>query len=220
MRTAQAWIRACHSSTVIKPCLVWVAISISPLMCGTIFSISRAIVNAHGGQLRAASEGTGRGANFTVELKTAVPVIRERPEDAGVSLRGQPAQKCRLLFVEDHKETLAVITSLLERDGHRIFAATGVREALERAEEHECDMVISDIGLPDGTGFMLMAEIKRRYGWPGIAISGFGMNADIKHSKAAGFVKHLVKPVGIATLRQAIQEVAASNNAPAPAAAV
>jgi signal transduction histidine kinase len=174
---------------------------------GLGLSISKAIIDAHDGELRAFSDGPGKGATFTIGLKTTVPAAR-RPENGPATPRACPGKSCRLLYVEDHRETLAAVTELLERDGHRIFGARTVREALLQAEKNECDMVLSDLGLPDGTGFDLMSEIRRRYGWPGIAISGFGMNPDLRESEAAGFVRHLIKPIDIATLRQTIQEVA------------
>jgi CheY-like chemotaxis protein len=107
--------------------------------------------------------------------------------------------------VEDHEPTLAAMTRLLERDGHRVFGATTVAEALTRAATCECDLLISDLDLPDGTGFDVMSEVRLRYGWPGIAVSGYGMEADLRRSADCGFAKHLVKPVDLWQLRDALR---------------
>jgi CheY-like chemotaxis protein len=83
-----------------------------------------------------------------------------------------------------------------------------VRDALRAAEESDgFDLVLSDIGLPDGTGYDLMRELSRRYGLQGIALTGYGMDEDVEKSHAAGFRKHLTKPVNIETLEAALRQV-------------
>jgi signal transduction histidine kinase len=170
---------------------------------GLGLSISKVIVDLHGGELRAASEGRGKGALFTVELNTAaIPKAATIPDGPAPPLPPVPS---RMLIVEDHEPTLAALSRLLEKDGHRVFQARTVNEALAHAAANPCDIVISDLGLPDGTGFELMSEIRRRYGWPGIALSGHGMEADLRMSAESGFTTHLIKPVDPSQLREAIQ---------------
>lgn len=171
---------------------------------GLGLSISRAIVDLHGGELHATSEGPGHGAAFTVSMEAVAAPAQSEPPSAGA-----PASpgSLRLLVVDDHEPTLKVLVRLLERDGHRAHPAASVREALALADAHECDALISDIGLPDGTGFDLMREIKRRKGWPGIALSGYGMDADLRASRDAGFSAHLVKPIELARLREALASI-------------
>lgn len=173
---------------------------------GLGLSISKVIIDLHGGELRAASEGRGKGATFTVELAAVPAPAAAMSSDFVVP----PMISLRVLVVEDHEETLAAMSRLLERDGHRVYRANSVNQAIQQAAANECNLVISDLGLPDGTGFELMEEIHRRYGWPGIALSGYGMAADLRRSAECGFAVHLVKPVDFSQLRAAMQATMAS----------
>ena len=177
---------------------------------GLGLTISKAIVDLHGGVLRAASEGRGCGAMFTVELNAAKAHIgAEAPAPTPLFPRGP----FRLLIVEDHEPTLGTMSRLLQRDGHSVFTAATVQEALAQAEKNACDLIISDLGLPDGSGLDLMREIRNRHGWPGIALSGYGMEEDVRRALESGFGAHLVKPVDVEQLRQAIAMLLASHPA-------
>ncbi len=171
---------------------------------GLGLAISRAIVEAHGGVITAASEGVGRGATFEVDLpcEFGVPVAYVVPASTEQSLARDRALK--ILVVEDHPTTLEMMKKLLEQFGHDVRAATGVEEALAAAAREPFDLVISDLGLPDGSGHELMDTLRRRHGLLGIALSGYGMEHDVERSRAAGFVEHLTKPVEIETLRASI----------------
>ena len=91
--------------------------------------------------------------------------------------------------------------------GHEVATAEGVATALETAESGTFDLLISDLGLPDGSGLDLMRQIKLRYQLKGIALSGFGMDSDLQSTTDAGFDCHLVKPVPIEQLDAAIRQV-------------
>jgi len=84
------------------------------------------------------------------------------------------------------------------------------REARETGEK--IDLLVSDLGLPDGDGRDLMRELQALYGLPGIAVSGFGMEEDVEKSRAAGFATHLTKPVQIEDLRRAISQLLGAVN--------
>lgn len=171
---------------------------------GLGLAISKAIADLHQGELRASSPGPDRGATFTFELDVAASGVRmEAPAVSPAAAR----TALQLLLVEDHLPSLNAMVRLLERDGHRVRTAGTLLEALRAAENHPCDAVISDLGLPDGTGYELMNEIKARKGWPGIALSGFGMDDDVKRSREAGFIAHLTKPVSLARLRAEIEKL-------------
>ena len=106
--------------------------------------------------------------------------------------------------MEDHARTLKALCLLLQRDGHHVIAATNVTDALTAAAVNVFDLVISDLGLPDGTGNELMEKLRETYGLRGIALSGYGMEEDLTRSNAAGFVAHLVKPVTVTDLRNTL----------------
>jgi CheY-like chemotaxis protein len=86
-----------------------------------------------------------------------------------------------------------------------VAATHDVRSAIKAAENNQFDLLISDVALPDGTGLELMTELRAKFNFPGIAISGFGMNDDVEKSLRAGFSEHLVKPVNLENLEAAIE---------------
>ncbi|MBA3650535.1 MAG: response regulator [Chthoniobacterales bacterium] len=173
---------------------------------GLGLAISRAIVELHGGEIRAESDGVGQGATFTVTLATV-----DAPKFVDPAQSTPPAlnRSLRLLVVEDHEATLAVLTRLLTRSGHHLTSATSVRDGLAAAEMEPFDAVISDLGLPDGTGFELMEKLRAAHGLRGIALSGYGMDEDLRRSQAAGFAAHLTKPIDFTQLERALEDLMA-----------
>lgn len=171
--------------------------------------ISRTLVQLHSGVIYASSEGRDRGATFSVELPLYHGVEnapRPRLVDAGsVKEHARATPELRsVLLVEDHQPTCATLTELLSRRGYHVIAASSLLEARAKAEGERFDILISDIGLPDGNGCDLMAELRARQGLAGIALTGYGMIEDMERSRAAGFVTHLTKPVSIAALEKAL----------------
>jgi CheY-like chemotaxis protein len=92
----------------------------------------------------------------------------------------------------------------LEMARHQVRAVQSVGAALVAAEEERFDLVVSDLGLPDGSGLDLMRRLRELYGLTGIAVSGYGTPQDVEHSLSAGFVEHLTKPVYPQKLKEAI----------------
>ncbi|MDB6139581.1 MAG: Histidine kinase, partial [Verrucomicrobiaceae bacterium] len=180
---------------------------------GLGLAISQALVELHNGSLTAASKGLGRGATFTVELPleslTASPPQVSPPTEAAVDLA-----RLRLLVVEDHADTGRVLSSLLRRSGFEVTLTGTVAEGVRLAQTACFDVVVSDLGLPDGTGHDLMSQIRQTAPIPGIAMSGYGMEEDLRKSAEAGFSDHLVKPISVPKLEQAIRRVAAERHAP------
>jgi CheY-like chemotaxis protein len=119
-----------------------------------------------------------------------------------------------ILLVEDHADTAAALAELLATLGHRVSVAGSVGEGLAAAAAstgngNGIDIVVSDLGLPDGNGLDLMRELSARYGLKGIALSGYGMEEDVQRSRAAGFDLHLTKPVKFQALVTAIDQATA-----------
>jgi signal transduction histidine kinase/CheY-like chemotaxis protein len=170
---------------------------------GLGLTISNTLAQAHGASLVAKSEGRGRGATFLLTIKTVG--LKETPaRPAAVSAQTSPSS-FRILLVDDHPDTCAALERLLTLRGHHVDAAHSMRGAIEAAENNQFDLLISDVGLPDGNGMDLLRHLRSKFAIPGIAISGFGMDADIGKSLEAGFSAHLVKPVRLEKLEAAIQ---------------
>lgn len=171
---------------------------------GLGLNIAKTVVELHRGRLTAASEGIGKGAVFTVELTAIAPA--EKPE-APPQSQHREERPLRILLVEDHTDTMRVMTKLLQKWGHQVTPAESVRKAKEMESAQEFDLLISDLGLPDGSGLEIMRQAKEHQGPPGIALSGYGTEEDIRQSREAGFQEHLVKPINFNALLQAIREV-------------
>ncbi len=175
--------------------------------CGGLglgLSLAKSLIEMQEGTLSAASAGQGKGATFTVEFNT-VPAEPPQPPTTETRVR---FKSCCVLLVEDHADTRHVLARLLRSFGCVVTPAGSVREAVELADKEQFDLLVSDIGLPDGSGTEIMKHVKSRYEIKGIALSGFGRDEDLQRSKEAGFEMHLTKPVDFSTLRKVIMEVA------------
>jgi len=175
---------------------------------GLGLAVSKAIVEMHGGTLTAESAGHGKGATFRVELPVG-ELPRETPVVAAEAEAAITAN-LSILLVEDHADTSEALAELLRLLGYRVKVAGSVAAALDLAALNGIDLVISDLGLPDGSGFDLMRELGARHGLRGIALSGYGMEEDVQRSREAGFETHLTKPVNLQTLQEAIRRAAAA----------
>jgi signal transduction histidine kinase/ActR/RegA family two-component response regulator len=169
---------------------------------GLGLAICKGVIDLHGGRISARSAGVGAGTTFTVALATVPPQKVENPTP--VESPASAGAAMRILLVEDHEPTAAVLGRLLRRSGHTVEHAPTLADARRLAGAAEFDLVMSDLGLPDGTGLELMQELRARYALSGIALSGYGMEADLVRSRKAGFVAHLTKPVDIAHLRRTL----------------
>ncbi len=190
--------------------------TISPRVSGLGLglSISRTLVELHGGVISAESAGEGAGATFTVELSAFVEkAIARTPQRA----RQRDTRELKILLVEDHADTAAALAQLLQEEGHRVTVTDSVAAAVEAFQSSRFDLLITDLGLPDGTGHELLSRLRTVAPVAGIVLSGYGMDADVAKSRAIGFAEHLTKPVQLGKLLRAVNEVArADDAAPAP----
>ena len=118
-------------------------------------------------------------------------------------------KRLRILVVEDHSDTLQALSRLLSHFGHEISLADGAQNALNIINSKEFDVVLCDIALPDGSGYDVIAEAKRRRPIKAVAITGFSATEDIERGKKAGFDFHLTKPVDFHELRAVLGQIAA-----------
>ncbi|HEU6448616.1 MAG TPA: ATP-binding protein [Verrucomicrobiae bacterium] len=181
---------------------------------GLGLAISQRLVQLHSGMISAASDGRGKGATFTIEFPLLDDVQQKSCDgDATVVSRMNPklvSSGGKVLLVEDHEPTRLALTHLLQRRHFEVVPAATIAEARAAAEKVKIDFLISDIGLPDGDGYGLMAELQKLHGLKGIALTGYGREDDIARSQNAGFVTHLTKPVHVRALENALETLIAS----------
>lgn len=173
---------------------------------GLGLAISKRVVDLHHGTITAHSDGPGRGATFTVTLNAMETSLLEGPV---LFLESEPPAKSdiHILFVEDHEDTARVLGRILKNAGYFVTHASNLAMARELAAARRFDLLISDVGLPDGSGLDLMKTLHETQGLVGIALSGFGTDEDVSASAAAGFSAHLVKPVDWERLRSEIERL-------------
>ena len=119
----------------------------------------------------------------------------------------QPVKSLRILLVEDHNDTRTTLSRLLTHFGHDISVADCTQSAKDIVDAKEFDVVLSDIGLPDGSGYEVITHAKQKQSLKGVALTGFGMDEDIRRGKEAGFDFHLTKPVDFAELRLVLSQM-------------
>jgi len=115
----------------------------------------------------------------------------------------------RILVVEDHIDTLQALSRLLNYFGYEISTADNARSALDMINSKQFAVVLCDIALPDGNGYDVIVEAKRKGAVKAVAISGFAAGDDIERGKRAGFDFHLAKPVDFHELRSVLSQIAA-----------
>jgi CheY-like chemotaxis protein len=156
----------------------------------------------HKGSVSVSSEGAGRGSTFILRIDTVSPVPKARTAPAAGAIL-EPAR--RILLVEDHSDTRDVLSRLLKSLGCAVTAVASVQKAVEVAERQSFDLLVWDIGLPDGNGMDVMKHMAARHSLQGIALSGYGQDEDLRRSRDAGFLTHLTKPVGLRALEDAFR---------------
>ncbi len=165
--------------------------------------IVKGLVEAHGGTVRVEST-VGHGSVFIFDLG----LTRKTPFPAANPAARRASLPLHILLVEDHADTRTTLQHLLQRRGHRVHTSVDIKQAVAALLQQPFDLVISDIGLPDGTGLDLPKILQASgHPIPGIALSGFGTEDDIRKSLLAGFARHITKPVDMNALDTAMAEI-------------
>jgi PAS domain S-box-containing protein len=179
---------------------------------GLGLAIARHIVELHGGTIQVESPGEGQGATFTLRLPLlSTPAIPEQEKtlpNSGLALQG-----IRVLAVDDEIDNLNLVTFILEEAGASVVAVSSAQEALEHCRQTKPDILLADIGMPEMNGYLLLRYIRSleaEYGdrpISAIALTAYASEADQQQALAAGFQRHLPKPVEPEALLQAILEL-------------
>ena len=171
---------------------------------GLGLAISKRLVSLHQGKIEAESRGRSFGATFKVTLD-ALP----EGSDA-IGLNHRPGTKTskplRILLVEDHQDTRRTLSRLLTHFGHDVVTENNVENAMHIMGSDNIDVVLCDIGLPDGSGYEVAAHARAKGGIRAIALTGFGTEQDVQRSKDAGFDFHLVKPINFQKLQAVLEQ--------------
>jgi two-component system CheB/CheR fusion protein len=181
---------------------------------GIGLSLVKQLVEMHGGQIHANSDGAGRGAKFTVRLPEVV--ISLPAEHADLEIDANCLKGLRVLLVDDSADALDAFRTLLEMEGAKVRAELSGKAAIAAATEARFDLILSDIGMPGMSGYELMAELRKlpqTASVPAIALTGFGRGKDVTEALQAGFDAHIGKPVSLASLLSAIEQCGPGRNA-------
>ena len=173
---------------------------------GLGLAIVQSIVERHGGSVSATSEGPGRGSEFVVRLPAiAGKYAGKTPVEAGPK---KPANRGRVLVVDDNPDALAMLSDALERRGYEIARAHDGPSALAIAARVHPEVALLDIGLPVMDGYELGRRLKAEEGDVKlVAVTGYGRPGDFERSHEAGFAAHLVKPISLDRVQQTIDSL-------------
>ncbi len=178
---------------------------------GLGLALVRSMVNLHGGQVQAHSDGPGRGSCFSVVLPLGVDGAGDdamrREDDAALAAHST----LRIMIVDDNRDAAESLGIVLSAVGHRVQVEDSSTAALRRVQKDSFDVCLLDIGLPDMDGYRLVRELRAAplvAGAAMIALSGYGQPQDMAASKRAGFTRHLVKPVDVGQLLGVLDELA------------
>lgn len=175
---------------------------------GLGLAICKALMDAHGGTIRVTSDGPGTGTCFTVGLDVLeVDLSAAVPPEPAVESAPASGDSLTLMLVEDHEESAFLLSHLMEMNGYKVHVAGTVEEAVRVFQSRKIDGIVSDIGLPDGTGLDMLRRVREIRKVPSIALSGFGMEHDQLRSQQAGFDLHITKPVDWPRLQAAIESL-------------
>ncbi|HLL23423.1 MAG TPA: ATP-binding protein [Kofleriaceae bacterium] len=174
---------------------------------GLGLAIVRSLVAKHGGTVRCTSNGRGRGSTFIVELPLGCATTVLAPVAVSSPSR-PPADRAKLLLVDDNTDAAELLAEVLTSHGHEVYVASSGPEALMGVSSFKPDAALLDIGLPVMDGFELAKELRSRLPLLKlIAITGYGQANDRERTRAAGFHAHLVKPVSIANVTRTISDL-------------
>ena len=163
---------------------------------------------------RAQSKGPGCGSTFTISFPQAYPPKRTpAPAIASAAQPERNSSSLRVLLIEDHEDTARVLEKVLQQMGHEVETCSTVSIACQKLRERKFDVILSDIGLPDGSGIDFIKAAREICQTPAVALTGYGMAEDIERCLQAGFEEHLTKPIDIDRLQKTLSKILANRAA-------
>jgi CheY-like chemotaxis protein len=182
---------------------------------GLGLTIVRHVMELHGGSVHADSAGRGHGAVFTLRLPCAQTARAEgraprRASTVGPEAESQPLRDLRVLFVDDNEDARTFVRAALETAGARVQVAESAQHGLELFDSATFDIVLSDIGMPDIDGYDFMGRLRSRGRGarvPAIALTAYAGSDDAHRVLAAGFQRHVAKPIDPEELVAAVRSV-------------
>jgi CheY-like chemotaxis protein/two-component sensor histidine kinase len=173
---------------------------------GLGLALVKSLVELHDGTVEAHSEGQDRGAEFIIRLP-----VTARPVAAAESIRAGTTATLSVLLIEDNEESAELLREVLRLSGHTVWIASRGRQGIEMAQKLQPDLVLCDLGLPDGmTGFDVARELRSHSDSRNlklVALSGYGRPEDKDRSLEAGFDAHMTKPVDVRTIGRVVSEL-------------
>lgn len=179
---------------------------------GIGLALVKQLAELHGGRVSAESEGSGKGAKFSVWLPlrtlpaSAAPAATHKPDDV--------LKHKLILVVDDSRETTDMLSRLLQMEGAFVQTARSGQEALQLAADNTFDLVISDISMPEMDGYQLLRQLRELPSMehvPALALTGFGRISDVRRAQEEGFAEHLTKPLDIDKLLTAVKRLTKDN---------
>ena len=180
---------------------------------GLGLAIAHGLMAQHGGRIAASSDGRGSGATFTISLPCQAPPAAAVPVEAAPQ-SVLPGAGRRVLLVEDNEDAGVALAMCLEEYGYHVHHVTTCADALHTARNGRFDAVLTDLGLPDGSGIEVGRALSPQL--PVLALSGYGREQDRARSTAAGFAAHLVKPADPAEVHARLSEALAAHAGTTP----
>jgi PAS domain S-box-containing protein len=182
---------------------------------GLGLSIVRHLAELHGGSVRVESHGAGHGATFYVELPREAPVTSTPPPSfvSSTPAPEQPLADMTILLVDDERDSREFLALVLAQSGARVTEASSAAAAIEALDRQVPDVLVSDIGMPDEDGYSLLRRVRARPAErggavPAVALTAYAREQDVARAAAAGFQRHVAKPVDAPRLARVLVELA------------